>query len=96
MTSPPNAAPIEPDAPSPRFGLALLGVYLPFFAGFLYLHMFHPAAMAAATLPLSPTRELELFGTNLAVLYGAALVVVGVLFAFTYLYTSSPPRSERP
>ncbi len=75
-------------------------LYLLLFAGFLYLHMSHPAAMASPTLELSGNREVLLFGTNLAVLCGLGLVLAAPLLALAHENTlrlpDGPPCSTRP
>jgi hypothetical protein len=73
-------------------GLYLLANYLLLLAVFAWLLVFSPRTLAADTLPLPGDRELFLFGDNLAMLYGAVLVFMPIIFALGFV---NPRRSRR-
>ena len=58
-----------------RMGVILLLVYVAFYASFMALSAFWPAAMAEALLG----------GPNLAVLYGFGLIVLALILAVVYM-----------
>jgi uncharacterized membrane protein (DUF485 family) len=58
-----------------RAGVVLLLVYIVFYAGFMALSAFWPAAMA----------EAPLGGPNLAVLCGFGLIVLALILAVVYM-----------
>jgi uncharacterized membrane protein (DUF485 family) len=57
-----------------RIGLALFGVYLVFYGGFVIIAAFAPQMMDA--LPLA--------GVNLAIWYGFGLIVAAIVLALVY------------
>jgi len=61
-----------------RFGFALFAIYLLFYSGFVLLAAFAPDRLAV--LPLA--------GVNLAIWYGFALIVVAIVLALVYGWTS--------
>jgi uncharacterized membrane protein (DUF485 family) len=66
---------MQSSAPRPsRLGLALFGLYLALYAGFVLLNSFQPALM-----------EWRPFGhVNLALLYGLGLIAVAFVLAVLY------------
>jgi uncharacterized membrane protein (DUF485 family) len=58
-----------------RIGVWLLLVYIAFYAGFMLLSAFRPAAMA----------EAPFGGPNLAVLYGFGLIALALILAVVYM-----------
>ncbi|MFO7695488.1 MAG: DUF485 domain-containing protein [Vicinamibacterales bacterium] len=58
-----------------RMGVVLLLVYIAFYAGFMALSAFGPAAMAAAPFG----------GPNLAVMYGFGLIGLALVLALIYM-----------
>ncbi|HVX86148.1 MAG TPA: hypothetical protein VH253_15295 [Phycisphaerae bacterium] len=101
MTDPP--APTSPPAPPPgpaadpgethtKLGVYLMANYLLLLVVFVWLLLAAPGELAADTLPLPKDRELFLFGSNLAMLYGVALLLMPVIFALGFL---NPQRSRR-
>jgi uncharacterized membrane protein (DUF485 family) len=58
-----------------RAGVVLLLVYIVFYAGFMVLSAFNPAAMA----------EAPFGGPNLAVLYGFGLIGLALILAVVYM-----------
>lgn len=63
-----------------RLGLVLFGVYATFYAAFVLA-----SAFAADVMDTKP-----LFGLNLAVLSGFALIGLALLLALVYGFTASP------
>ena len=68
-----------------RVGLALFGVYLVLYAGFMALNAFFPEKMAAAPFG----------GVNLAVLYGLLLIVAAFLLALVYVFLVRGRAADR-
>jgi uncharacterized membrane protein (DUF485 family) len=64
-----------------RMGVILFLVYVSFYAGFMGLSAFWPGFM---------TRPF-LFGMNLAVVYGLALIAVAMLLAMVYMKLCRKP-----
>jgi len=58
-----------------RLGVGLFAVYVAFYAGFMALSAFAPAAM----------RRPLLGGANVAVVYGFALIVAAIVLALIYM-----------
>ncbi|MDX1969230.1 MAG: DUF485 domain-containing protein [Planctomycetaceae bacterium] len=61
-----------------RYGLVLYSLYFAFYAGFVGLNAFAPAAMA-----------VDLAGINLAIWYGLGLIVAAMVLAVIYTYLCS-------
>ena len=59
-----------------RMGVVLLLVYIVFYAGFMALSAFTPAAMA----------EAPFGGPNLAVVYGFGLIGLALVLALVYMW----------
>jgi heme/copper-type cytochrome/quinol oxidase subunit 3 len=77
-----------------RTGMVLFVMYLAFFAGFIYMHVAQPEAMASPTMPLPGNREIVLFGTNLGVVYGMALIFAAFFLALVYMNLTRTPRDR--
>ena len=58
-----------------RYGLILFTAYLILYAGFMYLAAFRPDVMASTPFG----------GTNLAILYGIALIVAAIVLSLVYM-----------
>lgn len=58
-----------------RMGVLLFGVYVLFYGGFMALSAFAPAVMSRPFL----------FGVNLAVVYGFALIIAALVLALVYM-----------
>jgi uncharacterized membrane protein (DUF485 family) len=67
-----------------RTGLVLFGIYLLFYAGFVYLSAFAPEVMA----------QHACAGINLAVVYGFGLIAAAFVLALIYLMLCHP--AEEP
>ena len=87
------AHPVEQEDPrdrerNARNGMALFLVYLTFYGGFVALNAFWPKQME--TTPI--------WGINLAILYGGALIIAAMILALVYswLCRSSKNVSETP
>jgi len=68
-----------------RVGLWLFGIYLAFYAGFVWLNAFSPETMKLTPIP----------GLNLAVLYGFALIITAFALALLYGILCHPSGDRR-
>lgn len=68
-----------------RYGMRLFIVYLIIYAGFVGINAFAPRQMEATPL----------FGINLAILYGCALIVVAMVLALVYCWLCRAPRTPK-
>jgi uncharacterized membrane protein (DUF485 family) len=59
-----------------RYGMVLFVIYLAIYAGFVGLNAFAPKLMESTPL----------FGVNLAILYGCALIVAAMVLALVYCW----------
>jgi hypothetical protein len=83
-----------------RRGLMLFVLYFALYAGFLLLNIFKPSVMQDSIIPLGysegkVTWYLNLYGLNLALIYGLFLIVAAILMAFWYMRltrTRATPR----
>jgi uncharacterized membrane protein (DUF485 family) len=66
-----------------RLGLILFAFYLVLYGGFVLLNAFAPAWM----------EQTPLFGVNLAVLYGLALIVSAFVLALVYDWLCRDPKA---
>ena len=76
-----------------RRGLKLFFIYFALYAGFLLLNVFSPAAMANPNIILYG-REFDLYGLNIALIYGLGLILAAIILAFYYMCTIRTP--DRP
>lgn len=66
-----------------RNGMRLFVIYLIIYAGFVGLNAFAPKQMEVTPL----------FGVNLAILYGIALIVAAMVLALVYCWQCRTPQS---
>jgi uncharacterized membrane protein (DUF485 family) len=67
-----------------RIGLILFTVYVLFYGGFMILSAFWPEVM----------RKPFLFGVNLAIVYGFALIVAALVLAMVYMRICRKPNER--
>lgn len=67
-----------------RIGIRMTLLYSLIYAGFVILSVFQPATMGARAV----------FGLNLAVAYGLALIIIAFIFALVYNYLCRMPPAS--
>lgn len=84
--------PAPAGAPAGRHGGLALAAYLVIFCVYVLLNVWAPQTMAATTLYLGNEREVPLGGVNMAVIFGAGLILGAVVLALVELIASLDAR----
>lgn len=86
MTQETKGPPVTSEQRKSNIGIRMTILYTIFYGGFVVLSVFFPSAMGAQAV----------FGLNLAIAYGIALIIIAIIFAIIYNALVRHPNGINP